>query len=89
MPTTEQASRPLLTIPQAAERLNLSTTTVRRRIWDGELQAVRLGLGPQAPVRIDPTELERYVHDGARRWSPPAEGATIGDVAPRRAEGEP
>ncbi len=45
MATTER-TRPLLTIPEAAEQLNLSTSTVRRRIWDGELPAVRLGLGP-------------------------------------------
>jgi excisionase family DNA binding protein len=79
--STSERERPLLTIPEAAERLNLSTSTVRRRIWDGEIPAVRLGLGPQAPVRVDPDELEVWLH-GARR-EPPAGGAGAPQRSPR------
>ena len=42
---------------------------------------VRLGSGPQAPVRIDPVALERYVHEGARR-EPPAGGDGHGVPSP-------
>ncbi len=69
MPTAEHP-RPFLTVTEAAEWLHLSTSTIRRRIWDGELPAVRLGSGPQAPVRVDPAKLEAYAHEGSRRQLP-------------------
>jgi excisionase family DNA binding protein len=56
--------RPLLTITQVAERLNVSESTVRRRIASGELSAVQLG-GTGAPVRIDERELDAYVYGDA------------------------
>jgi excisionase family DNA binding protein len=77
---TREHSRSLLTIPEAAERLHLSTSTVRRRIWDGELPAVRLGAGPQAPVRIDPDELEAFVES---HRAPPADEAADFPRSPR------
>lgn len=44
---------PLLTIPEAARLLRVSTHTVRRRIADGQLEARRVGaLGPlRIPAR--------------------------------------
>jgi excisionase family DNA binding protein len=77
---TDEHPRPLLTIPEAAERLNLSTTTVRRRIWEGEIPAVRLGLGSRAPVRVDPDELDAYVYG-----APPAASLDERDAAADRA----
>ena len=56
MSITEQRPR-LLTIADAAVRLNLSEHTVRRRIASGELPAVRLG----ALIRIDPDDLEQWL----------------------------
>jgi excisionase family DNA binding protein len=52
----------LLTVVQVAERLNVSRSTVRRRIELGEIPAVRLGRGPHAPVRVDADELAAWVY---------------------------
>jgi excisionase family DNA binding protein len=52
MPISEPSSRHLLTVEETAERLTVSVTTVRRRIWDRELPCLRLGSGPQAPIRV-------------------------------------
>lgn len=51
----------LLTVREAAEVLRLTTETVYRRIADCELEVLRLGSGPKAPIRIDPEEIGRYV----------------------------
>ena len=40
---------PLVPVPEAAARLGLSVATVRRRLKDGELRAVRVGRA----VRVD------------------------------------
>jgi excisionase family DNA binding protein len=61
--STETQMRPLLTIREVAERLHVSHSTVRRRIYTGELPHVRLGLGAQSPVRVDPDELERWLRE--------------------------
>jgi excisionase family DNA binding protein len=55
--------RPLLTIREVAEHLRVSRSTVRRRIYAGQLPHVRLGVGPQSPVRVDPDELERWLRE--------------------------
>jgi excisionase family DNA binding protein len=47
----------LLTVAQAAFRVQVSTKTILRRINAGELQAVRTG----RVLRIDPRELERFL----------------------------
>ena len=59
--STETQMRPLLTVFEVAERLNLSESTVRRRIEVGEIPALRLGAGPQSPVRVDPAALEAWL----------------------------
>ena len=52
----------LLTVPEVADRLGLSTRTIRKRIAAGELPAIRLGpADTQAPVRVDEAELERWL----------------------------
>jgi len=56
MSITEQRP-PLLTIADAAVRLNLSEHTIRRRVASGELPAVRLG----GLIRIDQDDLERWL----------------------------
>jgi excisionase family DNA binding protein len=65
-------SRPLLTVSEVADRLSVSIRTVRRRIEAGEIRAVRLGSGPQPPVRIDPAELESWLaaHERSPRKEP-------------------
>jgi excisionase family DNA binding protein len=69
----------LLTVPEVAERLHVSIQTVRRRIATGELPVVRLGGGPQAPVRVDPDELEEWLHGR----KPPAAGASESQRSPK------
>jgi excisionase family DNA binding protein len=55
------SQRALLTIPEVAERVRVSRSTIRRRIDAGEIPAVKLGSTPQAPVRVDEQELERWI----------------------------
>ena len=54
---------PLLTVSEAAERLHVSTKTVRRRIKDGSLRSIRIsGL-----IRIVMADLEDYIRDRRSR----------------------
>jgi excisionase family DNA binding protein len=64
---TATASEHLLTVRDVADQLGVSERSVRRYIHDRKLWAVKLGDGPQAPVRVEPAELERFVAKGARR----------------------
>lgn len=47
-----------LTVKQAAERLQVSTKTISRRIEDGSIPVIRLG---NKTIRIDENELQRYI----------------------------
>ncbi len=69
--STNKQQRALLTVPQAAERLAQGVSTIRRKISAGELPAIRLGTGPQAPVRIDPEDLDAWLAE--RRSTQPKE----------------
>ena len=51
----------LLTLREAAARLKTSERTIRRRVDDGSIPAVRLGASPSSPLRIPEDELERWV----------------------------
>jgi len=64
--TTHVPARPLLTVPEVADRLRVSVKTVRRRIESGELPAVRIGTGIRAPVRVDGDALDALLHPAAR-----------------------
>ena len=57
-------SRPpaLLTIPEVAERLQVSIKTVRRWIVSGDLPTVRLG----RQIRIQPKDLDIFLR---QRWT--------------------
>ncbi len=57
-------SRPaaLLTIPDVAERLQVSVKTIRRWIASGDLPTVRLG----SQIRIQPKDLEIFLR---QRWN--------------------
>jgi excisionase family DNA binding protein len=68
--STETQMRPLLKVGEVAEWLNLPESTVRRRIEMGDLPALRLGSGPQSPVRIDPTALEAWLDQRLSSSSP-------------------
>jgi excisionase family DNA binding protein len=51
--TNLDVSRRLLSVKETASRLGVSQESVRRRIRDGSIPAVKLGSGPKAPFRID------------------------------------
>ena len=55
----------LLTVADAAKRLNVSRPTIYRRISEGSLPALRIGTG--GPLRIDAVELECWLY----RLEPP------------------
>ena len=57
-------SRPaaLLTIPDVAERLQVSIKTIRRWIASGDLPTVRLG----SQIRIQPKDLDIFLR---QRWN--------------------
>jgi excisionase family DNA binding protein len=51
----------LLTIREVASVLGVSEVTVRRKVANGELPAVRLG-GKHSAVRVDPEDLEAWLY---------------------------
>ena len=58
----------LLTIPQSATYLGVSTKTIYQEMRAGNLAAVRIG-PRQGAVRITRTELDRYITE-AQAWEP-------------------
>jgi len=52
-----------LTIRQAAERLQVSTKTISRRIDDGSLRCVRLGA---RTIRIRDVDLNDYINSKSK-----------------------
>ncbi len=55
----------LLKIDQAAQKLAVSTWTVRRLVTDGELYALKVRGG----LRIDSDSIQRYVHKQGELFS--------------------
>jgi excisionase family DNA binding protein len=53
----------LLTIQQVADRLQLSKATVRNRIKDGSLKAIKLGYNT---LRVEESELEKFIRSLAQ-----------------------
>jgi excisionase family DNA binding protein len=53
----------LLTVAETARRLNVSKPTVYRRIYEGQIPAVRIG--EPGPLRVPADELEQWL------WSDP------------------
>ena len=60
--TTEETTKPLLTVSEVAEVCRVSTRTVRRWIERGELAAHRLG----RQIRISDKDLKIFLRE---RWS--------------------
>jgi excisionase family DNA binding protein len=60
---------PLLTVAETAKILAFSEKTVRRRIDDGSLRAIRPRRGDsrRGPVRIAPADLEDFIRDHRSR----------------------
>jgi bifunctional non-homologous end joining protein LigD len=57
----------LYTVDETADVLRLGRRSVYGRIASGELDAVRLGSGPKAPIRVTAEDLERYVKPAKAR----------------------
>lgn len=49
------------TVREVADRLKVSRETVRRRIRDGELHAVKLSSGPKAQLRIPASSFNEFL----------------------------
>jgi len=62
----------LLTPEEVAQRLNLSRTTIRRRIADGELKSIKVGTHHRIPY----PEYQRFAHELMVRFAQ-ASGADI------------
>jgi excisionase family DNA binding protein len=60
MSTVVEQAR-LLPLPEAATRLGVSVITLRRRIADGTISAVRIGPSARHPLRISESELARFI----------------------------
>jgi excisionase family DNA binding protein len=77
----------LLTVKEAAALLRQTPWSVRQKVGRGEIPAVRVGVGPKAPIRIDAGELERWLHSsdsqpaGAADGSPSPHDGLEGDAA--------
>jgi excisionase family DNA binding protein len=72
MPTAETPTR-LLTLPQVAERLNVSRATAYRWVAGGRLPALQLG-GHGTPLRVDEAALETWLRTVPAERGVPAPG---------------
>ena len=65
MRTLVKKLEPLHTVAETAKMLNVSEKTVRRRIDDGLLRAIRLRRGDdrRGPVRVAQADLEDFIRD--------------------------
>ena len=55
----------MISMREAATKLGLSLSTVRRRVYSGEIPAANMGSAIMPRWRIDETELQDYI-DGRR-----------------------
>ena len=55
----------LLTVAEAAVELRQHPNTIRRKIAEGLIPAVRLGRGPRAPLRVRADSLDRFLRERA------------------------
>ena len=55
----------MISMQEAANKLGLSLSTVRRRVYSGEIPAANMGSEIMPRWRIDETELQDYI-DGRR-----------------------
>jgi excisionase family DNA binding protein len=81
-----------LTPKEVALELRQHPETVRRKIRDGEIPAVKVGLGPPAPLRVPVDELQRWLYSeeppAGLSSSLPAAGNPAERRVPDHAEGQ-
>lgn len=79
--TEEQKKRRFLTIEQAAEELNVSSSQIRALLKTGELRAIQVG--GRGIWRIGVTDLEDYIAGAYRRIEERiASGENLDDAEP-------
>ena len=61
-----------MTVSQVAERLQLSEVSIRRKIRDGEIPAVKLASAGRAAVRIPEDGLEAWLQSARQPSNGPA-----------------
>ena len=67
MSTPERPVEPaLFTLPECAERLRVSVSTIRRMIARKELLAIKLHDGPNAPMRVLSSSVRVYLAQRVR-----------------------
>ena len=62
MTTPDAPSAKLLTVAEVAIMCHSSTPTIRRRIADGSLRAVKLGKSRNCAIRIPRRALDEWLH---------------------------
>lgn len=62
----------LLSVSEVSQRTGLAVSTVRHKIADGTLPALKLGPNRHSAVRVDEAELERWIYgwDEPAAWAP-------------------
>jgi excisionase family DNA binding protein len=60
--TNDEGSRKYLSVAEVALELGVSAPTIRRRVADGSLRAVKLGDSRNCAVRISCSALEEWLH---------------------------
>lgn len=66
-PMNTQESTSLLTVREVAVRLGQHPVTIYRKIGTGQLSAVRIGHGPNAPLRVDEAALAELLQPVAAK----------------------
>ncbi len=65
--TSNPEGHRLLTVAEVAERLGLSPMSVYRRVWAGEIPALKLGSTRRAALRIQEDELDAWLYREEKR----------------------
>jgi excisionase family DNA binding protein len=60
--TSRESSREYLSVAEVAMQLGVSEPTIRRRVADGSLRAVKLGDSRNCAVRIPRSALDEWLH---------------------------
>ncbi len=60
------------TCEEVAKILKISPLTVRKMIKNGQINAIKLGIGTKAPIRISERELDRILAGGLETAGPDA-----------------
>jgi excisionase family DNA binding protein len=76
----------LLTVGEVALRLRQAETTVRRKIAEGEIPAVKIGAGPRAPIRVPLEEFQAWLFASDSQSS--ARATDAASPSPRSGLGE-